>query len=288
MSITIQAAFARVSQALQPLYETREAQNIAHMILEHITGFSKLDRILHKDQSLPPEQEQALDAATTALLQGQPVHYVTGRSWFYGMEFIVNEQVLIPRPETEELVEWIVKEVKAAGSKEVRMIDIGTGSGCIPIALKKELPLATIHAIDISAGALDIARENAHRLGTSIHFYLLNALDTAATQALPTFDIIVSNPPYILEEEKAGMMPQVVNFEPSLALFVPNDDALLFYRAIGILARQKLVSGGKLFFEINEAKGPETLELLTTLGFSRVTLKQDIFGKDRMILAIKN
>lgn len=286
--MTIQAAFIRVTQAIQPLYELREAQNIAHMLLEHITGLSRLDRLVHKEQALPPEQEQALEAAITALLQGQPVHYVTGRCWFYGMELTVNAHVLIPRPETEELVEWIVKEVKAAGSKAPRIIDIGTGSGCIAIALKKELPLATVHAIDISPEALAVAQENARRQGTPIHFRQLNVLDATATRTLPAFDIMVSNPPYIPEAEKAGMMPQVVHFEPHTALFVPDGDALLFYRAIGLLAQQQLVSGGKLFFEINEAKGPETVALLTTLGFSRVTLKQDIFGKDRMVIAIKN
>lgn len=288
MFSTVQSAFTQLFTLLQRQYDEREAGNIAHMTLEHITGLSKLDRIVHKDRELTAEQDQQLVAALFTLGQGYPVHYVIGRNWFYGMELLVDQRVLIPRPETEELVEWIVKEVKTAGNKALRIIDIGTGSGCIPIALKKELPLAEVHAIDVSEGALEVARENARLQHTPVEFAQVNVLDAPATAALPPFDIIVSNPPYILEAEKAEMMPQVVNFEPSIALFVPDNDALLFYRIIAQLALQKLVSGGKLFFEINEAKGPETVELLTSLGFSRVTLKQDIFGKDRMVMAIKD
>ena len=286
--MTIQSAFTQIAQAIQPLYEPREAQNIANMICEHITGFGKMDRMVHKDDVLDPTQVQSLQAAVEALLGGQPVHYVIGRNWFYGMEFFVNEHVLIPRPETEELVEWVVKEVKASGTKAARIIDVGTGSGCIPVALKKELPDAVIQAIDISEEALAVARQNAATQQTEIFFEQMDALDPSATGTLSTFDVIVSNPPYILESERAGMMEQVANHEPPIALFVPNNDALLFYRAIGLMAQQKLVPGGKLFFEINEAMGPETLELLIDQGFNKVMLKQDLYGRDRMIFAIKD
>lgn len=288
MSITIQSAFTQISKAIQPLYDEREAQNIAHMILEHITDLSKLDRMLHKDEELTPAQFTQLQDAAKALLNGQPVHYVIGRNWFYGMKFFVNEHVLIPRPETEELVEWVVREAKAGTNKTPRIIDIGTGSGCIPIALKKELPDAQVQAIDISPEALDVAKQNAVAQETEVRFEQIDALDPAATAALPTFDFIVSNPPYILESEKAGMMEQVAKFEPSIALFVPDNDGLLFYRAIGKMAQEKLVPGGKLFFEINEALGAETLELLIDLGFDQVMMKQDLYGRDRMIMAIKD
>jgi release factor glutamine methyltransferase len=202
------------------------------------------------------------------------------------MELLVNPHVLIPRPETEELVEWMVNDVRICGYADVRMLDIGTGSGCIPLALKKELPAASVWGIDVSAGAVETAKANAVQQQLEVHFEEVNVLDEQATAALPVFDFIVSNPPYIKYSEHAGMQQQVLAYEPSLALFVPDEDALLFYRVIATLAKKKLAPGGSLYFEINEALGNEVVELLKAAGFKEVVLKQDIFGKDRMVKAM--
>lgn len=282
--MTIQAAFAHITNTILPLYEAREAANIAHMLMEHVTGMGKMDRIVHKDKALEPAQLQALQSAITDLQRNRPIQYIIGISWFYGMEFQVNESVLIPRPETEELVEWILTEQPG---EPIRLLDIGTGSGCIPISLQKNLPGATVWAIDVSEDALATAQGNATRLHAPVHFAVMDALDTAATATLPEFDIIVSNPPYIRQREKADMQHQVVDFEPSLALFVPDLDPLLFYRAIGLLAQQKLAPQGKLYFEINEALGKEVVALLHAQGFINVILRADLFGKDRMVSATK-
>ena len=281
--MTIQAAFTLIINTLEPLQGAREAANIAHIVMEHITGMGKMDRIVYKDRDLLPDQEIQLAKAVAALLQHEPVQYVTGKGWFYGMEFSVNSHVLIPRPETEELVEWIVKDVKTA----VRILDIGTGSGAIPIALKKELPAATVWSVDVSAGALETAAANAQLLQQEVHFEQIDILDEQASAVLPEFDVIVSNPPYIREMEKKDMEEQVLAYEPGLALFVPDNDALLFYRKIGLLAQEKLVKDGWLYFEINEALGREVVELLEEQGFTNVILKQDIYGKDRMVKAVK-
>lgn len=286
--MNIQSAFTYITQAIAPLYEPREAANIAHLVVERITGLNKLDRIIYKDRILEITQQARLEQAVEALLEQQPVQYVTGTAWFYGMELMVNPQVLIPRPETEELVEWIVHDVRTVrqlADADMRMLDIGTGSGCIPLALKKELPAADVWGIDVSPGALETAKANAIQQQLEVRFEEVNVLDEQATRVLPVFDIIVSNPPYIKQSEHTVMQQQVLAYEPSLALFVPDEDALLFYRVIAELAKRKLTSTGSLYFEINEALGKEVVELLEASGFKNVMLKQDIFGKDRMVKA---
>lgn len=284
--MNIQSAFTYITQAIASLYEPREAANIAHLVMEHITGLRKLDRIIYKDRTLEPAQQAQLEQAVEALREQQPVQYVTGTAWFYGMELRVNPQVLIPRPETEELVEWIVQDVRMRGAAVMRILDIGTGSGCIPLAVKKELPVANVWGIDVSTGALETAKANATRQQLDVRFEQVNVLDEQATAALPVFDIIVSNPPYIKQSEHTVMQQQVLAYEPSLALFVPDEDALLFYRVIAELAKHKLAPGGSLYFEINEALGNEVVALLQTAGYQHVVLKQDIFGKDRMVRAV--
>ncbi|WP_217607163.1 peptide chain release factor N(5)-glutamine methyltransferase [Chitinophaga sp. GbtcB8] len=281
--MNIQAAFTYIVNTIAPIYEPREAANIAHIVVEHITGLNKLDRIVYKDRNLDPGQQNRLEAAVAALLQHQPVQYVTGTAWFYGMELLVNRNVLIPRPETEELVEWIMEDVQMGKYANMQMLDIGTGSGCIPLALKQALPAATVWGIDVSDGALTIARANAAKQQLDVHFTQINVLDEAATAALPIFNIIVSNPPYIKQSERLDMQQQVLDYEPSLALFVPDEDALLFYRRIVQLAGSNLSKGGALYFEINEALGPEVVSLMEKEGFANVQLRQDIFGKDRMV-----
>ncbi|WP_343672251.1 peptide chain release factor N(5)-glutamine methyltransferase [Chitinophaga sp.] len=284
--MTIQAAFVHIVSALTPIHGDREAASMAHIIMEHITGLGKMDRIVYKDTALTADQEVQFENALAALLRHEPVQYVTGTSWFYGMELRVTPDVLIPRPETEELAEWIIKDVRMAGTQP-SILDIGTGSGAIPLAIKKNLPGATVSAIDISAGALKVARENAVKLSLDINFEQVDVLDADATESLPSFDIIVSNPPYICEHESAGMQEQVVSYEPGIALFVPDHDPLRFYRRIGLLGQEKLPAGGGLYFEINEAYGAETVKLLQEQGYGNVVLKQDLFGKDRMVRATK-
>ncbi len=284
--MTIQTAFTQIITALAPIHDQREAANIAHIVIEHVTGLSKMDRIVYKDRELTAQQSIQLQDALKALQEHQPVQYVTGSSWFYGMEFQVNANVLIPRPETEELVEWIVQDVRNNKLLNCRILDIGTGSGAIPIALKKELPGAIVQAVDVSEGALDTARANARQQKLDVHFEQMDILNTTMTSALPMFDIIVSNPPYICQRESSDMQEQVVAYEPSIALFVPDDDALLFYRTIGLLAKEKLNQGGALYFEINEAYGQETAALLREQGYVDVEIKKDLFGKDRMVKAI--
>lgn len=284
--MTIQTAFTKIISFLEPIHGQREAANIAHILMEHVTGMSKMDRIVYKDRTLEPSQESLLEKGIQELLEHRPIQYVTGSSWFYGMELGVDSNVLIPRPETEELVEWIVEDVRAGRQAGDKILDIGTGSGAIPIAIKKELPRTEVWGIDVSEGALEVAGANAVRQKKTVHFEKVDVLDVTATALLPSFDIIVSNPPYICQHEQENMQEQVVAHEPSIALFVPDNDALLFYRQIGWLAKQKLHEGGALYFEINEAYGQETVQLLREQGFRDVVLKQDLFGKDRMIKAM--
>ncbi len=281
--MTIQAAFTHIIQTISPLYEEREAASVAHMVMEHITGLSKLDRIIHKTRALTPAQQLQLEQALEALQQHQPIQYILGKAWFYNMELLVNEQVLIPRPETEELVAWIVADIQTAHQPNPHLLDIGTGSGCIPLALKKELPAATVWGIDVSPGAIAVADSNAAQQKLAVQFTVMDVLDTQVVQTLPTFTTIVSNPPYIKQSESAAMQQQVVAFEPALALFVPDEDPLRFYRHISQLSKTKLTPGGTLYFEINEALGKEVVALMEQEGFTAVTLKQDLFGKDRMV-----
>lgn len=283
--MTIQAAFTHIVSTLIPIHGDREAASIAHILMEHITGMGKMDRIVYKERALTAEQEMSLEKALEAMLRHEPVQYVTGSSWFYGMELKVSPDVLIPRPETEELAEWIIEDVRMAGTAP-RILDIGTGSGAIPLALKKNLPGATVSAVDVSEGALGIARENARLLSLEVNFELVDILDTSIS--LPAYDIIVSNPPYICDRERVDMQEHVVSYEPNIALFVPDEDPLRFYRRIGLIGQEKLPVGGALYFEINEAYGQEVVALLVQQGYGEVILRQDLFGKDRMVKAIKS
>ena len=279
--------------------------------MEHITEWKRIDRILHKDFPLSQPKQEQLEKFTKELLVYRPVQYVLGEAWFAGMKFYVNEKVLIPRPETEEMVEWIVESAKwkienekfifvhvpdndqqsttndsfSLQSSAFSIIDIGTGSGCIPIALKKKLPKADVTAIDVCSEALNIAVENAVSNETEIDFKLLDFLDRNKWNELGQFDIIVSNPPYVKRSEAAVMRKVVLDYEPGLALFVPDDDALIFYKQIADFALTHLKPGGMVFMEINESLGNETVALLTEKGFTNVELKKDMQGKDRIVKA---
>ena len=270
-----------LKKQLADQFETVELNPILSILIEHITGWDQLHQALHKDQPISVEQRLAFEKAATELAAGRPIQYITGKAWFMGEPYTVNDQVLIPRPETEELVDWIIEYAEIKG-KALRILDIGTGSGCIAIAIKKALPEAKVSAIDISTNALKIAASNADGLNTEIEFIPLDILNTAF---LPDqYDVIVSNPPYIPLQEMKNMELQVTDYEPNIALFVPDEDPLVFYKAIARLAKLHLVSNGQLFFEIHYDQGDAMITLLDEMHF-HAELRADLFGKDRMIRA---
>ncbi|WP_344980589.1 peptide chain release factor N(5)-glutamine methyltransferase [Compostibacter hankyongensis] len=271
------------SQLLHPLYEAREAEAITDLVLESVTGKSRLQRITDRDACLTGVQQSRLQAAFDRLRLQAPVQYVLEEAWFHDLRLRVNEEVLIPRPETEELVEWIIQDQEKAPSKAQQLIDAGTGSGCIAIALKKTLPDLQTTGTDISAGALAVAAGNASRYGLDIGWIKADMLDETTWPAMPGCDILVSNPPYIRRSEAGAMAPHVRDHEPAQALFVPDEDPLLFYRALARLACRKLRPGGALYVEINEALGDSVAALFRKAGLNPVVLRQDLFGKDRMV-----
>ena len=270
-----------LKKQLADQYESVELGPILSILIEHVTGWDQVQQVIHKDNTISAAQQLAFETAATALLAGRPIQYITGKTWFMGEPYIVNEQVLIPRPETEELVDWVI-EYAAIKGKALRILDIGTGSGCIAIALKKALPDAIVSAIDISTGAIKIAAANAAALNADIELIALDILNTAF---LPDqYDVIVSNPPYIPMQEMNNMELQVTDHEPNIALFVPDEDPLMFYRAIARLAKLHLSTNGQLFFEIHYDQGDAMIALLDEMHF-HAELRTDMFGKDRMVRA---
>jgi release factor glutamine methyltransferase len=284
--MTMHEAQQKLQTTLHQLYDNREAATIADWVMEHVTGLRKIDRIMHKQSPLSPDRLTLLQQYSSELLTHKPVQYVLHEAWFCGMPFYVDENVLIPRPETEELVEWVVE----VGSmkyevRSMQILDIGTGSGCIPISLKKKMPQAEVYACDVSDGALAVAAKNATAQQTAVHFLNADFLDAATWPTLPAVDIIVSNPPYIPNHNQSSMLQNVLAYEPHLALFVPNDDPLLFYDAIARFAQLKLLPGGCIFAEIHEDLGEKTKALFESKGFA-TEVKKDFQGKDRMVKAM--
>jgi len=288
--MTIDEARKEITESIGNIYEPGEANNIAELLIESITKLSRSERIIRRGDSLPISQKDLLYSSIRRLQEHEPIQYVINEAWFAGMRFYVDRNVLIPRPETEELVEWIVKEVKgkndaqAHPSGKVKILDVGTGSGCIAISLKK-LSVTEVWACDISDEALNVARINADALNATIDFIPLNFLDADQRKQLPAIDIIVSNPPYIPRNEKTEMKRNVVGYEPSTALFVPDDDPLTFYKAIADFGREKLNKGGNIYAEIHENLGESVNNLFLSKGYQTVYLKKDLQGKDRMIKA---
>jgi release factor glutamine methyltransferase len=280
--MTTHEAQQELLKNLPGIYDSREAANIADLVLEQITGWRKIDRIINKQAPLLPEQVELLQKYTNELLAHKPIQYVLQEAWFCGIKLYVNESVLIPRPETEELVEWVMKEVQLRNST-CKILDVGTGSGCIPIVLKKDQPGIEMYCCDVSEKALAVARKNAAAQQTAIHFLQLDFLDRTNWSTIPAMDIIVSNPPYIPQKDKSTMAENVLQYEPHLALFVENDDPLLFYKAIAEFAQSKLLPGGSIFAEIHEDLGEAVRRLFITKGFASAELKKDMQGKDRMI-----
>jgi release factor glutamine methyltransferase len=280
--MTIRSEQEALRDALTTLYDSREASNIADWVIEHITGRKKIDRLIRKNKEFSSGEYTRLNQYAAELLAGKPVQYVLGETWFMGMKFYVNESVLIPRPETEELVEWIVESQKSKIKNQKSLLDIGTGSGCIPIAIKKKLPDISVASVDISQVASAVAAANATVLQADIKFIIRDFLDESNWHQMPVFDIIVSNPPYIRQSERSGMAKHVIEYEPSIALFVPDEDSLLFYRKIALFAKDHLAKNGMVFLEINEKLGEEVVELYESYGFA-TELRKDLQGKDRML-----
>ena len=269
---------------LQTIQEDSEIESFFFILTEYLHDLKRIDISLNPDFEVSETDLETWNTIISELKTEKPIQYITGEAWFYGYRFEVNENTLIPRPETEELIEWIVEEsknLKIQQPNNLNILDIGTGSGCIPISLKKELPNAEVFTIDVSEKALEMARKNAVDNEVEVNFMLKNILETDSL--VEKYDVIVSNPPYVRNLEKQEIKKNVLAYEPHLALFVEDSDALLFYRKIAQLALTSLTPNGKLFFEINQYLGKETVELLENLGFKNIELRKDFVGNDRMI-----
>ncbi|MFV8370327.1 peptide chain release factor N(5)-glutamine methyltransferase [Flavobacterium sp. LB2R40] len=269
-------------EELTSVYEAGEAESFFYLILEDKNHLKRIDLALNPDLLFSEVDIAGWDLILVALKQEIPIQYLLGKTNFYGLDFQVNSDVLIPRPETEELVDWILESQKSkVGSQKIRILDVGTGSGCIAISLAKNLPNATIFAIDVSEKALATAKRNAENNSVAVAFINQNILETE--NLLQQFDIIVSNPPYVRNLEKVEIKKNVLDHEPHLALFVEDNDALIFYKKIAELAQKNLPKDGLLYFEINQYLGKEMIDLLEKMNFKNIELKKDIYGNDRMI-----
>ncbi|MEO6730148.1 MAG: peptide chain release factor N(5)-glutamine methyltransferase [Ferruginibacter sp.] len=283
--MTIKEIYREYLQKLQQIYTANEAAVITDWVFESKAGVQRSDIIRSPGLIMNPAISQQLNDCLTALLQHKPVQYILGEAWFYKMKLTVNEHVLIPRPETEELVQLVVEDFRKANHSPA-MMDIGTGSGCIAVALKKSLPNVTMLAIDVSAGALDIARENALNHEADIQFLQVDFLEESNWQRMPSFDVIISNPPYIPLNEKDKLDFNVVNFEPHTALFVADNTPLLFYEKIIAFGKNHLKENGKLYVEVHEDLAEKTANIFKE--FYTVEMKTDIFGKERMLVAVRH
>jgi len=276
-------------QELDTIYGIDEVNGFFYLLTEAFYNVSRMQLALDPHLTITKEEQNPISEALDRLKKEEPIQYILGETEFFGLKFQVNSNTLIPRPETEELVAWILEEVK--GKEEVKILDIGTGSGCIAIALAKNIENAQVYGLDVSAKALELAKKNAFLNAVTITFIetnILNASSAEQVSVASTFDIIVSNPPYVRNLEKAKMMPNVLEHEPHLALFVEDNNALQFYKVITKLAVHNLEKNGRLFFEINEYLGNEMIQLLNENSFEDVQLKQDVFGKNRMIKGTKS
>jgi release factor glutamine methyltransferase len=272
-------------ETLSSVYDAGEAESFFYLILEEKHQMKRIDLALQPESSFTEAQIVDWNAILKQLQQEIPIQYILGSTSFYGLVFEVNENVLIPRPETEELVDWIISNLKIQQAKNLRILDIGTGSGCIAISLAKNIQTAQVFAIDVSEKALTTAQKNANRNEVDVTFIHQSILETEDLNQ--QFDIIVSNPPYVRNLEKTEIKKNVLAHEPHLALFVEDNDALVFYRKIATLAQKNLKENGQLYFEINQYLGKEMISLLVSPDFKDVELRQDIYGNDRMIRAIK-
>lgn len=267
---------------LSPFYDAYEAESFFYLILENKHKLRQIDLALNHELTFSDADLAIWGGFLNELKKEVPIQYLLGKTNFYGLDFEVNENVLIPRPETEELVEWVINEnKKEEKSKKIKVLDIGTGSGCIAISLAKNLPNAEVYGIDVSKKAIETAKKNAINNNVDVTFMYLDILDTDVLTC--TFDIIVSNPPYVRNLEKEEIKKNVLDYEPHLALFVDDNDALVFYRKIAALAKSGLKENGQLYFEINQYLGKEMTDLLKKMDFKNIELRKDIYDNDRMI-----
>lgn len=278
MRVTIQ----KIKNELEGFYPAQEIQGFIRLIFSHYLNLSSTQMILQPDRPIEPVLQREIEMVITRLKKYEPIQYILNETEFYGLKLTVNPHVLIPRPETEELVDWILKSPVPVPTS---VIDIGTGSGCIALALKKFLPHSEVLAVDISGKALETAGRNAEALGLHIDLRLLDLLSKPETGQW--FNLIVSNPPYVRSSERMQMLPNVTKYEPPEALFVPDEDPLLFYRSIIEFSDSQLIKGGWIYFEINEALGQDISRLLDENGFSAIEIKKDLNGKERMARCMK-
>ena len=284
---TVKQVSADFSERLSSIYDVNEVNSLCMMVLENVVSISSAKIKAFPEKEISTPDSEIITNILTRLAPGEPIQYILGYTAFYGLTFKVNPSVLIPRPETEELVDWVLSLV---GNKHVTggsILDIGTGSGCIAVSVKKNLPGVSVSAIDISQDALRIATENAELNNTKVNFILGDILNPQFEIEHSKFEIIISNPPYVTMDDKKQMHSNVTDFEPHTALFVPENDPLVFYNAIADFASKNLEPGGLLFFEINENYGEQTVKLLNNKLFKNIELRKDMSERNRMIKAVK-
>jgi release factor glutamine methyltransferase len=284
MNLTISQLTSEVKKTLGKHFSSQEIDAQLFLIYEKILHLSRVKVLAYHDTKVSISGYNQIMKIVERLENDEPIQYILGETEFYGLIFTVNSSVLIPRPETEELVQWIIRD---SGQKSIQLLDVGTGSGCIAVSLAKNMPQSRVFALDISPDALKTAKENAQLNSVTIHFLEQDILSASILGLPQELDLIVSNPPYIKQSERSLMQPNVLNFEPEVALFVADSDPLLFYRAIVHHGNQLLKQGGHLYFEINEALSKEVTVLLKDNMYSEITVKNDIFGKPRMVKGTK-
>ncbi len=277
--MSIRQKYQQLVELLLPVFGSREAASQARIVFEDAFAI----HLLQDERPFPESHARVFDEIAARLVKGEPVQYVLGQCRFLELDLMISPAVLIPRPETEELVHWMIEDLEGRG--RLQLLDIGTGSGCIALSLKKHLPAVQVSAIDISMAALAIARQNAQRHQCEVQFLQLDVLDETKWPAIAEMDVIVSNPPYIAQAEHELLPEQVLRYEPAEALFVEQDDPLLFYKRIAELARRKLARGGALYFETSEFNAKQVVAHLEEQRFERIMLRKDMQGKDRMIRA---
>ena len=282
--MTLNAIREKYSATLIDIYDRGEAAAITEMIFRHFLEMSGSEFSFKRNEKISTDKITLLETALEKLCCHVPPQYITGEAWFYGLPFMVNEQVLIPRPETEELVQEALGFLKNSSGKKV--LDIGTGSGCIPVSIKKNIPAAEITSVDISENALTVAKENSQRNNAEINFRQMDFLAEKNWSSLPAFDVIISNPPYIPAEEKSSLDKNVAMHEPHSALFVPQHDPLLFYKKIRLFADEHLTKEGKIFLEVHENFAKETAALFSGKNYI-AEIKKDIHGKERIVIATR-
>ena len=271
--------------SISELYPLEEIQSFFYLLTKKYLGLSRIEVTLNYEKKVSDEQFFKFEEAIQRLIKFEPIQYIIGEEEFYGLPFLVNKDVLIPRPETEELVNWIVSDNKGLNNS-LSVLDIGTGSGCIAISLAYNLPKAVINALDVSKSALKVAKQNSKLNNVTINFQQIDVLN--CNKLTETYDVVVSNPPYVREKEKLEIESNVLKHEPATALFVRDNDPLLFYRKIAELCKVYLKPRGLIYFEINEYLSEELIIMLKSKGFNDIVLRKDIFGKDRMLKCRKN